>query len=743
MQLHRAIFIVLLSSSEFDDDARDISLVLSDRVIACPSRPGRPPKRPHEILNYGLGAQGVVHGALPPHGLSPEALMALKKTRMDGVGPPFLNGAPPNPHKGEPLDKSPLLSNGYNPPPKAFMAQYMALNGGALPHPALLAHGGLPLPPHPAAPWTQPLQQPHGPPEMSYKAGPHPEAIARSLACRASYDEVLKQLDRFREDQNRSDRILGLDRDERENLDRETPSKANGYGESDVLNLSSKSDSREDLSDAGLGSTRGGNMDDGGRDSAETGGATNGRGRPSSAPSPLREVNTKYSNNLTNFSAYNHHSLMGRHQQAQHADDEHEKDEALSDNDDFDDKNDTSDHDDFEYNERSFKSPLNNNNNNNNNQSTNNNNINGTGPPTSNGGLLGTLVGGSSGGSSNSSTSSNSILSRAPGASDRLDDRLNPLGLPLGGALMGLGLGAGADGVTGALPHSGGGVSGGAGAVGAAGGDAGVGLTGPPLSSLENLLGNIQNLLKVATESVRHEERQKEQLRTEFLRQKDIKERLEKQLLEDEKQKELYQKRLKRERRARRRLEEELTEKLKRLSQYEPGVKELLKSSETMSQESRNAAVAAAVAAVVSASGCLTATSPSLSTGGGQNGSGNSAGVGSNGLLNGGAENSNVNNGGPSAAVAAAAAAAAVMAAASGGSSLGVGGILTSTAGGGCPNSMGLHLPPTSVSSPKKEPHRLSPKSSPELDVRPPAVSSTEAAASLFFSKSMLFNCTA
>ena len=30
----------------------------------------------------------------------------------------------------------------------------------------------------------------------------------------------------------------------------------------------------------------------------------------------------------------------------------------------------------------------------------------------------------------------------------------------------------------------------------------------PPLSSLENLLGNIQNLLKVAAESVRHEEKQ-------------------------------------------------------------------------------------------------------------------------------------------------------------------------------------------------------------------------------------------
>ncbi|XP_018011786.1 bromodomain-containing protein DDB_G0270170 [Hyalella azteca] len=603
------------------------------------------------------------------------------------------------------------------------MAQYMALNGGALPHPALLAHGGLPLPPHPAAPWTQPLQQPHGHPEMAFKASPHPEAIARSLACRASYDEVLKQLDRFREDQNRSDRILGLDREERENLDRETPSKANGYGDADVLNLSSKSDSHEDLSEAGLGSHRAGNSEDGERDGGEAGGGptVNGRGRADSSPSPLRDSsNSKYSNNLTNFSAYNHHTLLGRHPQLQPTDDDHEKEEGLSDNDDFDDKNDTSDHDDFDFTERSFKSPLNNNN-----QSTNNNNINGN-PPTSNGGLLG-LVNSSSGGSSNSSSSSTgSIMKLMPTAPERLDERLHPLGLPLGGALMGLGLGAGGEGVPSGLQHSGGPV-GGAGGVG--GGDGVVGLAGPPLSSLENLLGNIQNLLKVATESVRHEERQKEQLRTEFLRQKDIKERLEKQLVEDEKQKELYQRRLKRERRARRRLEEELTEKLKRLSQYEPsGVKELLKTSEIITQESRNAAVAAAMAAVVSASGGLAVSSPSLSAGGHGGG---------NGLMNGGSGDNGCNNGG-SAAVAAA-----VMAAASGGSSMGVSGILTSTAGGGGvgSNNMGLHLPQPCVTSPKKESHRHSPKSSPELDVRPPPVS--DAAASLFFSKSMLFNCTA
>lgn len=62
-----------------------------------------------------------------------------------------------------------------------------------------------------------------------------------------------------------------------------------------------------------------------------------------------------------------------------------------------------------------------------------------------------------------------------------------------------MGLGLGAPGETGATPSVGAGV----------GRPGVVGLGGPPLSSLENLLGNIQNLLKVATESVRHEERQK------------------------------------------------------------------------------------------------------------------------------------------------------------------------------------------------------------------------------------------
>ena len=74
-------------------------------------------------------------------------------------------------------------------------------------------------------------------------------------------------------------------------------------------------------------------------------------------------------------------------------------------------------------------------------------------------------------------------------------------GLQIAGGLMGLGLGAAAVAATENSPS---GVNNGATPSGPV-----VGLSGPPVSSLENLLGNIQNLLRVATESVRHEERQK------------------------------------------------------------------------------------------------------------------------------------------------------------------------------------------------------------------------------------------
>ncbi|XP_042240724.1 dachshund homolog 2-like isoform X6 [Homarus americanus] len=506
----------LLAVKHFDILYKDCTTA---RLI---SGPGRPPKRPHEILGMSGLPGPLGPGGLPPPHLSPEALMALKKTRMDARDfPPFMNGGVHGElrsfmnggvHDNE-IEKSPLLSNGYNPPPKGLMAQYMALNGG-MPHPALLAHTGLPLPPHPA-PWAAHAT------DHPFKNGPPPDSLARSMVwenCRASYDEVLKHLERIREDRNRADRVLGLDRDEP--ADRPaSPHKTNdhhhhhhhlatlqsrlypdriypdrmctppaGYGESDALNLSSKSDSRDDLSDA---------------------------------PTPR--------------------------------DDRDDKDDGLSDADDLDDKNDLSDREDFDYPDR----PSLHYNNNNLTSAANNNNNNSSS-------IVG--VAGLAGGMSNllsgtisSSSSSSSVPTPTTSQSSALlpvsEDRLPP-GLS---GLAGLSMGGSGD-VTTATPHH------------------------PPLSSLENLLGNIQNLLKVAAESVRHEEKQwireKEHLQLEFQRQKEMRERLEKQLVEDEKVKLLYLRKLKKEKRARRRLEEELTEKLKRLSQYEPNAKELLRAAE-------------------------------------------------------------------------------------------------------------------------------------------------------------------
>ncbi|KAK8743291.1 hypothetical protein OTU49_001355, partial [Cherax quadricarinatus] len=224
--------------------------------------------------------------------------------------------------------------------------------------------------------------------------------------CRASYDEVLKHLERIREDRSRADRVLGLEREE--HTDRPvSPHKTNGYGESDALNLSSKSDSRDDLSDA---------------------------------PTPR--------------------------------DDRDDKDDCLSDADDLDDKNDLSDRDDFDYQDRPSLHY-----NNNNLTSTANNNNSST---TSGGGVGG--VGGLSGGmstllsgaTSSSSSSSSSVATPTTSQSSALipvaDDRLPP-------GLSGLaGLSMGGPEVPTPTPHH------------------------PPLSSLENLLGNIQNLLKVAAE---------------------------------------------------------------------------------------------------------------------------------------------------------------------------------------------------------------------------------------------------
>ncbi|XP_077518387.1 uncharacterized protein LOC144128672 isoform X3 [Amblyomma americanum] len=93
------------------------------------------------------------------------------------------------------------------------------------------------------------------------------------------------------------------------------------------------------------------------------------------------------------------------------------------------------------------------------------------------------------------------------------------------------------------------------------------------VSSIETLLRNIQGLLKVAADNARHQDRQisieKAELKMEVLRERNMRETLEKQLSEEQRTRVLYQKRLKKERRCRRRIQDQLELEQKKRSQYE------------------------------------------------------------------------------------------------------------------------------------------------------------------------------
>lgn len=82
------------------------------------------------------------------------------------------------------------------------------------------------------------------------------------------------------------------------------------------------------------------------------------------------------------------------------------------------------------------------------------------------------------------------------------------------------------------------------------------------ISSIETLLLNIQGLLKVAAENARHHERQlsyeKAELKMELLRERELREGVEKQLDEEKKSKIIMLRRLKKERRARKKIQEKL-----------------------------------------------------------------------------------------------------------------------------------------------------------------------------------------
>ncbi|XP_069675152.1 dachshund homolog 2 isoform X2 [Periplaneta americana] len=124
-------------------------------------------------------------------------------------------------------------------------------------------------------------------------------------------------------------------------------------------------------------------------------------------------------------------------------------------------------------------------------------------------------------------------------------------------------------------------------AAGAVAPGVGVGVgVDPSISSTETLLRNIQGLLKVAADNARQQERQinyeKTELKMDVLREREVKESLERQLLDEQKIRVLYQKRLKKERKARRRLQDQLELEMKRRSQLEEALKASGASSDAL-----------------------------------------------------------------------------------------------------------------------------------------------------------------
>lgn len=194
----------LLSCKDFD--------VLYKDCTTASSRPGRPPKR----ASVGL--------SMPPTQLNP-----LKKPRLEnGEYPGYENGHLANTPR---MEKSPLLANGYNHPPTHLNPmQFMPLNHPAAAHTAILSPGGIPISSsHTMARSDGSIIKTQGLESM--------DAIARSGLwenCRAAYEDIVKHLERLREERGEAERALALDKKARD------LSSHNGAsnGPSPVLNLS-------------------------------------------------------------------------------------------------------------------------------------------------------------------------------------------------------------------------------------------------------------------------------------------------------------------------------------------------------------------------------------------------------------------------------------------------------------------------------------------------------------------------
>ncbi|XP_048507358.1 dachshund homolog 2 isoform X2 [Athalia rosae] len=207
----------LLSCKDFDVLYRDCTTARCLTMKAT-DRPGRPPKRASVGLSLAASHLAAAAGHHPHH--------PLKKHRMDN-GDYYENG-----HLDVPrMEKSPLLANGYNHPPTHLShMQFMQLGGhpGAG-HTAILSPASLPH-----------HLQAQARAEQGLKVNPNMsnmEAIARTGIwenCRAAYEDIVKHLERLREERGDADRALALDHKPRD------LSSHNGSsnGHSPVLNLS-------------------------------------------------------------------------------------------------------------------------------------------------------------------------------------------------------------------------------------------------------------------------------------------------------------------------------------------------------------------------------------------------------------------------------------------------------------------------------------------------------------------------
>ncbi|EDW11660.2 uncharacterized protein Dmoj_GI13824 [Drosophila mojavensis] len=211
----------LLSCKDFDVLYRDCT--------TASSRPGRPPKR------------GPVGLSLPPTHLTQHP--QLKKHRLDNGDYAYENGHISDINR---MEKSPLLANGYNPPPINHMA-FMQINAH---HPGAAALMSPGMPPHGlhARPESQMLKAAAQNAGMS---AANMDALARSGIwenCRAAYEDIVKHLERLREERTdeRQQAICagGIDRcgsvvNERELKPRDLSSRnCSPTRQSPVLNLS-------------------------------------------------------------------------------------------------------------------------------------------------------------------------------------------------------------------------------------------------------------------------------------------------------------------------------------------------------------------------------------------------------------------------------------------------------------------------------------------------------------------------